>query len=83
MQPGCSSTDFGPKVSQAEVPCGTEEAVYRFNINPLVWWVWFGGVVLMLGGLITLWPGGGPVARPRRAQAGYEVTLVGASGSAQ
>jgi hypothetical protein len=37
----------------------------------------------MLGGLITLWPGGGPVTRPRRAQAGYEVTLVGASGSAQ
>jgi cytochrome c-type biogenesis protein CcmF len=62
---------------------GTEEAVYRFNINPLVWWVWFGGAVLMLGGLITLWPGGGPVTRPRRAQAGYEVTLVGASGSAQ
>jgi cytochrome c-type biogenesis protein CcmF len=58
---------------------GTEEAVYRFNINPLVWWVWFGGGVLMLGGLITLWPGGGPVTRPRPAQAGYEVTLVGAA----
>ena len=60
---------------------GTEEAVYRFNINPLVWWVWFGGGVLMLGGLITLWPGGGPVTRPRPAQAGYEVTLVGAGAS--
>jgi cytochrome c-type biogenesis protein CcmF len=60
---------------------GTEEAVYRFNINPLVWWVWFGGAVLMLGGLITLWPGGGPVPRPRTAQAGYEVTLVGAGAS--
>jgi cytochrome c-type biogenesis protein CcmF len=55
---------------------GTEQAVYRFNINPLVWWVWFGGAVLMVGGLITLWPGGGPVSRPRPAQAGYEVTLV-------
>jgi cytochrome c-type biogenesis protein CcmF len=38
---------------------GTEEAVYRFNLNPLVWWVWFGGF------------------GPRRAQPGYEVTLVG------
>jgi cytochrome c-type biogenesis protein CcmF len=57
---------------------GTEEAVYRFNINPLVWWVWFGGFVLMLGGLITLWPGGGPVSRPRPAQSGYAVALVGA-----
>jgi cytochrome c-type biogenesis protein CcmF len=58
---------------------GTEEAVYRFNINPLVWWVWFGGFVLAFGGIITMWPGGGVVASaPRRAQAGYEVTLVGA-----
>lgn len=58
---------------------GTEEAVYRFNINPLVWWVWFGGLVLTFGGLITLWPGGGPaIAGPRRAQPGYEVILAGA-----
>jgi cytochrome c-type biogenesis protein CcmF len=58
---------------------GTEEAVYRFNINPLVWWVWFGGLVLTFGGLVTLWPGGGPTSSlHRRAQAGYEVTLVGA-----
>jgi cytochrome c-type biogenesis protein CcmF len=56
---------------------GTEEAVYRFNINPLVWWVWFAGMVLALGGMITLWPGGGPRSvRPRPVQAGYEVTLV-------
>ncbi|MGH7526585.1 MAG: heme lyase CcmF/NrfE family subunit [Gemmatimonadales bacterium] len=58
---------------------GTEQAVYRFNINPLVWWVWFGGFVLVFGGIVTMWPGGGPVVSgPRRAQAGYEVTLVGA-----
>jgi cytochrome c-type biogenesis protein CcmF len=57
---------------------GTEEAVYRFNINPLVWWVWFGGFVLALGGILAMWPGGGPTGpAPRRAQAGYEVTLVG------
>ena len=46
---------------------GTEEAQYRFTINPLVWWVWFGGLVLVVGGLITMWPGGGTpaVARPK------------------
>jgi cytochrome c-type biogenesis protein CcmF len=56
---------------------GTEEAVYRFTINPLVWWVWFGGVVLVFGGLVTMWPGGGSAAAdPRRAQGGYGVTLV-------
>jgi len=57
---------------------GTEEAVYRITINPLVWWVWFGGFVLALGGIVTMWPGGGPtMARAtRRGQAGYEVALV-------
>ena len=51
---------------------GTEEAVYRFTINPLVWWVWFGGFVLAFGGLVTMWPGGGaviPVARRAPARA--------------
>ena len=53
---------------------GTEQAVYRFTINPLVWWVWFGGYVLVAGGLIVLWPGGGSPA-VRRTQAGYAVKL--------
>jgi len=57
---------------------GTEEAVYRFTVNPLVWWVWFAGVILILGGLLTMWPGGGGVAETRRSQAGYEAVLVGA-----
>ncbi len=56
---------------------GTEEAVYRFTINPLVWWVWYGGVVLVFGGAVTMWPGGGPTkAAPRRRVAGYSVKLV-------
>ena len=50
---------------------GTEEAVYRFNLNPLVWWVWFGGFVLAFGGIVTMWPGGGPVvSAPRRNRQG-------------
>jgi cytochrome c-type biogenesis protein CcmF len=56
---------------------GTEEAVYRFTLNPLVWWVWFGGFVLALGGLVTMWPGGGAtLASPRRVQPGYRATLA-------
>ncbi len=57
---------------------GTEQAVYRFTINPLVWWVWFGGFVLVIGGLIVLWPGGplpGPAGQRPRVQAGYAVKL--------
>ena len=59
----------------AGVVNGTEQAVYRFTINPLVWWVWYGGMIVTLGGLIVMWPGGGSVS-VRRAQAGYAVKLV-------
>ncbi len=61
---------------------GTEEAVYRFTINPLVIWVWIGGVVLVVGGLITMWPGGTGGGAPRPRQAGYEVQLAGTAGPA-
>ncbi len=58
-------------------PEGTEEAVYRFTISPLVWWLWFGGVLLVVGGVITLWPGGGPSrASVRRALDGYQTRIV-------
>ncbi|HET7790429.1 MAG TPA: heme lyase CcmF/NrfE family subunit [Gemmatimonadales bacterium] len=59
----------------AGVVNGTEQAVFRFTINPLVWWVWYGGVIVALGGLIVMWPGGGTPAL-KRAQAGYAVKLV-------
>ena len=55
---------------------GTEQAVFRFTINPLVWWVWYGGMVVALGGLLVMWPGGGMPAT-KRSQAGYAVRLVG------
>src|SRR6266704_631014 len=41
---------------------GTEEAVFRFTTPPLVWWVWYGGLIVVLGGLIVMWPGGGSPA---------------------
>ncbi|HEY6222498.1 MAG TPA: heme lyase CcmF/NrfE family subunit [Gemmatimonadales bacterium] len=77
------STEVGIKSDMREdlyvvlagVVNGTEQAVYRFTINPLVWWVWYGGMIVALGGLIVMWPGGGSVS-VRRAQAGYAVKLV-------
>jgi cytochrome c-type biogenesis protein CcmF len=58
-------------------PEGTEEAVYRFTITPLVWWLWFGGVLLVVGGAITLWPSGGPSrASVQRALDGYQARIV-------
>src|SRR6266571_3091735 len=56
---------------------GTEQAVFRFTINPLVWWVWYGGMIVALGGLVVMWPGGGGSPAAKRSQAGYSVRLVG------
>jgi len=77
------STEVGIKSDMREdlyvvlagVVNGSEQAVYRFTINPLVWWVWYGGMIVALGGLIVMWPGGGSVS-VRREQAGYGVKLV-------
>lgn len=41
---------------------GTERANFAISVNPLIWWLWFGGGVLVVGGLITMWPGGGRTA---------------------
>jgi cytochrome c-type biogenesis protein CcmF len=57
---------------------GTEEAVYKFTLNPLVWWVWFGGFVLVVGGVVTLWPGTTVRAQRRQdIEGGYAAQLVG------
>jgi cytochrome c-type biogenesis protein CcmF len=58
---------------------GTEKSNFAITINPLVWWVWAGGVILVLGGLLAMWPGGRaavPVRARSGAQAGFEARLV-------
>lgn len=52
---------------------GTETAVYRFTINPLVWWVWYGGMIVALGGVIVMWPGG--TVGSSRVATGYTAKL--------
>ena len=32
-------------------------ADFKVLVNPLVIWIWIGGVIFLLGGLITFWPG--------------------------
>jgi cytochrome c-type biogenesis protein CcmF len=48
-----------------------EIAQLRVSFNPLVAWVWIGGLVMMIGGLIVMWP------QPprRRLQAAYAAVL--------
>jgi len=61
-------------------PDGTERARFTVIVNPLVAWFWIGGGVLIVGGLITMWPGGPQLRTQRRRaapQAGYSVPLAG------
>ncbi len=48
-----------------------ETAAVGLHFNPLVWWVWFGGFVMAIGGLIVMWP---QATRGSRQQ-GYEATM--------
>jgi cytochrome c-type biogenesis protein CcmF len=46
-------------------------AELRVTFNPLVVWVWIGGFLMMIGGLVVMWP----QAERRRAQAGYVAVM--------
>ena len=49
-----------------------EQAEVRITFNPLVSWVWFGGMIMAFGGLVVMWP----QATSRRAQGGYAAALA-------
>jgi len=51
---------------------GTDTAEMRITFNPLTWWVWVGGMVMGIGGLIVMWP----QAERRRVQSGYVAVLA-------
>ena len=48
-------------------------AELRVTFNPLVVWVWIGGALMAVGGLIVMWP---QAQRRRAAQAGYVSVLA-------
>ncbi len=57
---------------------GQDTAELRISFNPLVWWVWYGGMIMAFGGLIVMWPQADPAGGRRgaaRAQSGYRTTL--------
>jgi cytochrome c-type biogenesis protein CcmF len=51
------------------------EANFRLIVFPLVSWIYIGGGVALLGGLLALWPA--PEARLRRIQSAYAARLRG------
>jgi cytochrome c biogenesis factor len=51
-----------------------DTAELRITFNPLVIWVWTGGFLMMIGGLVVMWP----QAEKRRPQAGYVAVMPSA-----
>ncbi len=47
---------------------------FRINVNPLVIWIWLGGGIAVIGGLIAVWPV--PEARRRRVSDVYAARLA-------
>jgi len=37
-------------------PISTQSATFKIYLNPLVNWLWLGGIVFILGTLIAAWP---------------------------
>jgi cytochrome c-type biogenesis protein CcmF len=48
-----------------------DTAAVHINFNPLVWWVWFGGIIMAFGGLIVMWP----QAQKADRESGYVATI--------
>ena len=39
----------------------SQRATFEVQVNPLVGWIWYGGLIITLGSLIALWPSRGSV----------------------
>jgi cytochrome c-type biogenesis protein CcmF len=52
----------------------TPPAQFRVNVNPLVSWIWLGGAIAVIGGLVAIWPA--PAARRRRVSDVYAARLA-------
>ncbi|MDX6728808.1 MAG: cytochrome c-type biosis protein CcmF [Baekduia sp.] len=55
-------------------------ATFRLIVSPMVTWIWLGGILVILGGLVCLWPTA-DLAR-RRATAGYAARVAREHGRA-
>jgi cytochrome c-type biogenesis protein CcmF len=49
-------------------------ATFRLIVSPMVAWIWLGGLLVILGGIICIWPT--PDLAHRRATAGYAARVA-------
>jgi cytochrome c-type biogenesis protein CcmF len=55
-------------------PMGVAGATFKLYLNPLVNWIWMGGLVFIAGTLIAAWPEAEPATAARRRRAALPAT---------
>ena len=65
----------------AGAPPGSDDPVaeIRVTFNPLMVWVWWGGIIMALGGLIVMWPQADRITRESGYAAEMKPQAVGAA----
>jgi cytochrome c-type biogenesis protein CcmF len=65
----------------AGAPPGSDDPVaeIRVTFNPLMVWVWWGGIIMALGGLIVMWPQADRIKRESGYAAEMKPQAVGAA----
>ena len=43
-----------------------DTATVRVDFNPLMWWVWLGGALMLVGGAVVMWPATHPATQPAK-----------------
>ena len=65
-----------------ENDAGAQRATFKVQVNVLVGWIWYGGFVLSLGGIIAMWPSRGstrPASRSKPKTGGERPALAAGS----
>jgi cytochrome c-type biogenesis protein CcmF len=55
-------------VIMSTVDPSTRRGTFRIIIRPLVAWIWFGGIVLLLGAILSMWPTARELVRDQAAR---------------
>jgi cytochrome c-type biogenesis protein CcmF len=58
----------------------SKAATFKVFVNPLVFWMWMGGLVVVLGTIIAIWPERRPYGAGQQHTAG-QVAITAAQGT--
>ena len=63
-----------------ENDAAAQRATFRVQVNVLVGWIWYGGFVVTLGGIIAMWPSRGSTTTASRTRTGGKRPALAARG---